>query len=148
HSLRHCVARKLKSGEKLVVASHNAGKVREIGELMAPFGLSVVSAGDLGIPEPEETGATFEANARLKSVHSALASGLPGLADDSGLVVDALGGAPGIYSARWAGPSKDFDDAMRRVEERLAALGAKSPAERRASFVAVLSLAMPDGSSE
>jgi XTP/dITP diphosphohydrolase len=135
-------------GERLVVASHNPGKVREIAELVRPFGLSVVTAGELGLDEPEETGATFEENATLKAVAAAGASGLPALADDSGLAVDALGGAPGIYSARWAGPDKDFTHAMRLVEDRLEALGATTPERRTARFVAVLCLAFPDGWSE
>jgi XTP/dITP diphosphohydrolase len=132
-------ARRL-TGGRLVIATHNDGKRREIEALVAPFGIAVTSAGALGLPEPEETGATFEANATLKAVAAATASGLPALADDSGVVVPALGGAPGIYSARWAGPAKDFGFAMRRVEQELGA----SP-DRRASFVAVLALAWPDG---
>ncbi|MBO6903476.1 MAG: non-canonical purine NTP pyrophosphatase, partial [Parvibaculum sp.] len=95
-------------GGKLVVASHNPGKVREIADLLAPFGIETVSAGDLGLDEPEETGDTFRANAELKALAAAKAANLPALADDSGLCVNALGGAPGIYSARWAGPNKDF----------------------------------------
>jgi XTP/dITP diphosphohydrolase len=108
--------------------------------------MSVSSAGQLGLPEPEETGATFEDNARLKAVAATMASGMPALADDSGLAVDALGGAPGVYSARWAGPEKDFAVAMRSVEEKLQALGATAPEQRKAHFVAVLALAFPDGS--
>ena len=135
-------------GERLVVASHNPGKVREIAELVRPFGVSVVTAGELGLDEPEETGATFEENAALKALAAARASGLPALADDSGLAVDALGGAPGIYSARWAGPDKDFAIAMRLVEDRLQALGATTPERRTARFVAVLCLAFPDAWSE
>jgi XTP/dITP diphosphohydrolase len=131
------------SGGRLVIASHNPGKVREIGALLAPFGVETVSAGALGLPEPEETGDSFEANAELKALASARASALPALADDSGLVVAALGGQPGIYSARWAGPEKDFATAMRRVEDGLA-----GQADRRAHFVAVLSLAWPDGHVE
>jgi XTP/dITP diphosphohydrolase len=127
----------------LVIASHNAGKVREIGELLAPFKIEVISAGKLGLPEPEETGTTFEANAELKARAAARAAKLPALADDSGVVVPALGGAPGIYSARWAGPTKDFMMAMREVEARLARRGAQE-ADRGASFVAVLALAWPD----
>src|SRR5262245_37193583 len=99
---------KLRPGTRLVVASHNPGKVREILDLVAPHGLSVVSAGELKLPEPEETGTTFAANAELKALAAARNSGLPALSDDSGLEVEALGGAPGIYSARWAGPSKNF----------------------------------------
>ena len=121
-------------GERLVVASHNPGKVREIADLVRPYGLSVVTAGELGLDEPEEIGATFEENAALKALTAARASGLPALADDSGLAVDALGGAPGIYSARWAGPDKDFAIAMRLVEDRLQALGATTPEQRTAQF--------------
>jgi XTP/dITP diphosphohydrolase len=142
------MARSLRPGERLVVATHNLGKLREIEVLVAPFGLSVVSAGALGLPEPEETGDTFEANALLKAEAAALASGLPALADDSGIAVDALGGAPGIYSARWAGPGKDFGAAMKSIEDKLAALGATRPEDRKAHFVAVLALAYPDGSHD
>ena len=127
----------------LVIASHNAGKVREIAELLAPFRIDVVSAAKLGLPEPEETGTTFEANAELKARAAARAAKLPALADDSGVVVPALGGAPGIYSARWAGPTKDFMLAMREIETRLARSGAQQ-ADRSASFVAALALAWPD----
>ncbi|MBL8668599.1 MAG: RdgB/HAM1 family non-canonical purine NTP pyrophosphatase [Rhodospirillales bacterium] len=129
------------SGEQLVLATHNPGKVREIGDLLRPFAVSVVSAGDLGLPEPEETGTTFVANAELKALAAARAARLPALADDSGLVVPALGGAPGVVSARWAGPGKDFGIAMRRVERELAALPAADP---RASFACALTLAWPD----
>ena len=137
--------RTLGPGERLVVASHNGGKVREIRELLEPFGIPAVSAGELELDEPEETGDTFAANARLKALASAGASGLPSLADDSGLAVDALGGEPGIYSARWAGPSKDFNAAMARVEERLRQDGAAVPERRTARFVCALCLAWPDG---
>ncbi len=130
-------------GGRLVIASHNAGKVREIGELLAPFGTEVVSAATLGLPEPEETGETFAANAELKARAAALAAGLPALADDSGLAVDALDGAPGIFSARWAGEAKDFAAAMAKVND---ALG--DNADRRAGFVCVLALAWPDGHCE
>jgi XTP/dITP diphosphohydrolase len=126
-----------------VIASHNPGKVREIAELRAPHGLSVVSAGDLGLPEPEETGASFEANARLKALAAAAGADLPALADDSGLAVAALDGRPGIHSARWAGPARDFATAMVRVEETLA-----GKSDRRAHFVCVLALAWPDGRCE
>jgi len=129
----------------LVVASHNEGKVREILDLLAPFGFEVISAGALGLDEPEETGATFEANAILKARAAAEASGLPSLADDSGLAVEALDGQPGIYSARWAGETRDFAVAMRKVEDRLRALGATAPDQRRAHFIAVLALAFPGG---
>jgi len=131
------------AGGRLVVASHNAGKVREIEDLLRPFDVDCVSAARLGLPEPEETGTTFVANAELKARAAAGASGLPALADDSGLCVAALGGEPGIYSARWAGPGKDFALAMRKVEERLA-----GGADRRAHFVAALCLAWPDGRAE
>lgn len=134
--------RKIRGG-KLVIASHNAGKVREIGELLAPFGVEVVSAGTLGLAEPEETGTTFTANAELKALAAAQASGLPALADDSGLAVDALGGDPGIYSARWAGPSKDFTAAMKLVNDKMGDF-----ADRRGRFVCALTLAWPDGHME
>jgi XTP/dITP diphosphohydrolase len=126
-------------GDRLVLASHNNGKLREIAELVAPYGVTALSAGELGLPEPAETGVTFEANAELKALAAARAADLPALADDSGLVVPALGGEPGVYSARWAGPEKDFMAAMRKVEARLAG----NP-DRRAYFVAALSLAWPD----
>lgn len=135
------MARRIEGG-RLVIASHNPGKVREIAELLEGFGVEVVSAGDLGLDEPEETGTTFAANAELKARAAAEASGLPALADDSGLAVDALGGEPGIYSARWAGPDKDFGVAMQSVEDRL---GDK---DRRAKFVCALALAWPDGHVE
>lgn len=128
---------------RIVLASHNPGKVREIGELLQPFGLKVVSAASLGLPEPEETGLTFAANAELKALAAAIGSKLPALADDSGLVVRALAGAPGIHSARWAGPEKDFGHAMRRIEQ---ALGEEE--DRAAAFVCALALAWPDGSCE
>jgi XTP/dITP diphosphohydrolase len=130
---------------KLVIASHNKGKVGEIHDLLRPLGIDVVSAAELGLPEPEETGATFIANAELKARAAAGAAGLPCLADDSGLAVDALNGDPGIYSARWAGPKRDFRLAMAEVEKKLRASGDK---ERRAHFVAVLSLCWPDGHCE
>jgi len=130
---------------KLVVASHNAGKVREIGALLEPFDIETVSAGDLGLPEPEETGLTFQANAELKARAAAEASGLLALADDSGLAVAALNGDPGIYSARWAGPSKDFSLAMEKVEHALKETGS---ADRSAAFICGLALATPDGRME
>ena len=136
------MARRLGPG-RLVLATHNQGKMREIAELMRPFGLETVGAGALGLEEPEETGATFEENAALKARAAARAARLPALADDSGLVVPALGGDPGIYSARWAGPGKDFSVAMKQVEKRLA-----GSADRRAHFVAVLALAWPDSHVE
>jgi XTP/dITP diphosphohydrolase len=133
--------RRLSEG-RLVIASHNPGKVEEIAALLAPYGIETVAAAAFGLPEPEETGASFEANAALKARAAAERSGLPALADDSGLVVPALGGAPGIYSARWAGPAKDFASAMARVERQL------GERDRWASFVAVLALAWPDGHLE
>ena len=134
--------------EKLVVASHNAGKVREIRDLLEPLGCGIISAAELDLPEPEETGATFEENARIKALAAAMASGFPALSDDSGLCVDALDGKPGIHSARWAGPEKDFALAMRNVEEAMQAAGATGEADRSARFVAVLCLAWPDGHTE
>lgn len=130
-------------GGRLVVASHNPGKVREIGDLLRPFGFKAVSAGELGLAEPAETGTTFLENAELKARAAALAARLPALADDSGLVVPALGGAPGVYSARWAGPEKDFRVAMERVQRELGG----SP-DRRACFICALAMAWPDGHVE
>jgi XTP/dITP diphosphohydrolase len=132
-------------GGRLVVATHNPGKVREINDLLRPFGVDAVSAGDLGLSEPEETGASFRANAELKALAAAAASGLPALADDSGLSVAALGGEPGIYSARWAGPGKDFGIAMAKVHDLLRAGGKDTS---RAHFTCALSLAWPDGHVE
>jgi XTP/dITP diphosphohydrolase len=132
----------------LLVASHNEGKIREFRELLAPVGFEVVSAADKGLPEPDETGGTFEENAAIKALAAARATGLLALSDDSGLAVDALGGDPGIYSARWAGPAKDFTMAMRQVEEKLQAAGAAAPERRTARFVAVLCLAAPTGETE
>jgi XTP/dITP diphosphohydrolase len=129
--------------QRLVIATHNKGKLAEIDDLLRPFGIEVVGAGALGLPEPEETGDSFEANATLKAEAAATATGLPALADDSGLVVSALGGEPGIYSARWAGPARDFSLAMRTVEDRL-----RGKSDRRAHFVAALALAWPDGDVE
>ncbi|MEM8837041.1 MAG: RdgB/HAM1 family non-canonical purine NTP pyrophosphatase [Pseudomonadota bacterium] len=141
------MARRL-TGGTLVVASHNQGKVREINDLIAPFGLEAKSASELDLPEPEETGTTYEANALLKAEAAAKATGLPSLSDDSGFAVDALDGDPGVYSARWAGPDKDFGRAMRNVEEKLEQAGATDPDARRARFIAVLCLAFPDGHHE
>ncbi len=138
----------LERGSKLVVASHNQGKVREIGDLLQPYGLDVISAADLSLPEPIEDGTTFAANALIKAQEAAKSSGFAALSDDSGLAVDALDGAPGIFSARWAGENKDFSLAMRNVEEALTAKGAKSPEQRRAHFVCALCLATPDGEHE
>ncbi|GJE25550.1 RdgB/HAM1 family non-canonical purine NTP pyrophosphatase [Methylobacterium organophilum] len=130
---------------KVVIATHNAGKLVEMRELLAPFGVEAVSAGELGLPEPDETGTMFSENAAIKALAAAEASGLPAFADDSGLCVDALDGAPGLFSARWAGPSKDFSGAMARIEAELVKRGAES---RRAHFVSALVLAWPDGHTE
>lgn len=132
-------------GGKLVVASHNPGKVTEIAALLGPLGAEPVSAGALGLPEPDETEDTYRGNALLKAHAAARGSGLPALADDSGLSVDALGGAPGIYSARWCGPEKDFAVGMQRVREALVAAGAEGSTCR---FVCALALAWPDGHAE
>ncbi|MGN6550249.1 MAG: RdgB/HAM1 family non-canonical purine NTP pyrophosphatase [Pararhizobium sp.] len=135
----------------LIVASHNAGKIREIRDLIEPLGYQVASAADLAFAEPEETGTTFEENAAIKALASAQASGLPALADDSGLMVDALGGDPGVYTANWAETAdgtRDFPMAMRKVEDALAAKGAHDPADRKGRFVSVLCLAWPDGHVE
>jgi XTP/dITP diphosphohydrolase len=137
----------LKPGDTLVVATHNPGKLSEIEALVAPAGLTVVTAADLGLSEPEETGRTFAENATLKAIAAAIASGHPALADDSGVCVDALDGDPGVYSARWAGPDKDFAVAMQRVEDGLQAAGATTSETRTAQFVAVLCLAWPSGAS-
>jgi len=140
------VARRL-AAARLIVASHNAGKVREIAALLRPLGIEAVGAAALGLAEPEETGDTFVANAALKARAAAEASGAPALADDSGLVVPALDGAPGIYSARWAGPGKDFRVAMDRIQAELAARGSDTTGAA-AYFVCALSLAWPDGHRE
>jgi len=139
------VTRRLPRGTRLVVASHNGGKVREILDLVAPHGLSVVSAADLGLPEPEETGSTFAENAHLKAAAAARAADLPALSDDSGLEVEALGGAPGIFSARWADRARNFAPAMQRVADALKQGGAWQDEGPRANFTAVLCLAWPDG---
>jgi XTP/dITP diphosphohydrolase len=134
--------RRLSGGDRLVVASHNAGKVREIRDLLAPFGVTARSAQELGLPEPDETGTTFADNARLKAEAAAAGAHLPALADDSGLEVEALGNAPGVYSARWAEPARDFGAAMTRIERALEAI---PHAPRRARFVCALAIAFPDG---
>jgi XTP/dITP diphosphohydrolase len=134
--------------DRVVIATHNPGKLAEMRELLAPHGIAASSAAELGLAEPEETGATFAANARIKAQAAAQATGLPAFADDSGLVVEALGGDPGIYSARWAGPDKDFRFAMNRIQTELMAKDAKTPEARRAHFVAALCLAWPDGHLE
>jgi XTP/dITP diphosphohydrolase len=133
---------------RVVIATHNAGKLVEMRELLALYGVAAVSAGDLNLPEPEETGTTFAANARIKAEASAQASGMPAFADDSGLVVDALEGAPGIFSARWAGPGKDFNHAMEKIEGMLRERDAFTPQQRSAHFVSVLCVAWPDGHVE
>lgn len=132
----------LRRGARLVIASHNEGKVREIAELFAPFAIETVSAASLGLGEPEETGQSFAENAALKAIAAAKASGMPALADDSGLEVHALAGDPGIHSARWAGEAKDFDKAMQRLKSELEAVGAAEP---RANFTCALAVATPDG---
>ena len=133
---------------QLVIATHNPGKLAEMRELLAPYGIKAVSAGELGLDEPEETGDSFRANAQIKAVAAARSSQLPAFADDSGLAVDALDGAPGIFSARWAGPNKDFAAAMAQVERLLRERGATTPAQRRAHFVSALCVAWPDGHLE
>ncbi len=137
------MARRLPPGARLVIATHNPGKLREIAALLAPHGVAAVSAGELGLPEPDETEDSFAGNARLKAIAAATASGLPSLADDSGFCVAALGGAPGVYSARWAGPDKDFAAAMARVYRE-----AGDAADVRAWFVCALCLAWPDGHAD
>ncbi|MFS8035408.1 RdgB/HAM1 family non-canonical purine NTP pyrophosphatase [Xanthobacter sp. AM11] len=133
---------------RLVVATHNPGKLIEMRMLLEPHGVEAVSAGDLGLPEPEETETTFSGNARLKAVAAANAAQLPAFADDSGLVIDALGGAPGIHTARWAGPDRDFEMAMEKVEAALQKAGATAPEQRQARFVSALCIAWPDGHLE
>lgn len=139
--------RKLEPGTRLVVASHNKGKVWEINQLLAPYGLDAVSAGDLSLSEPEETETTFEGNALIKAIAAAEGAKLPALADDSGLEIDALDGAPGVYSANWAGAGKDFGLAMQRVHDELVANGhwKKKCKPAKANFISVLCLAWPDG---
>jgi XTP/dITP diphosphohydrolase len=139
------MAGELKRGDRLVVASHNEGKVRELAELFAPFGIACVAAGSLGLSEPEETGKTFAENAKLKAIAAAKASGMLAIADDSGLEVAALHGAPGIHAARWGGPTRDFGLAMERVSRELEASGA---ADARANFTCSLALASPDGTAQ
>ena len=130
---------------RVVIATHNPGKLVEMRDLLAPYGVSVVSAAELKLGEPDETGATFRDNARIKAEAAAQATGMPAFADDSGIAVDALGGEPGIYSARWGGPSKDFQFAMRTIEDKLQAL---KTGNRRAHFVSALCIAWPDGHLE
>src|ERR1700675_4068637 len=133
---------------KLVIATHNPGKLAEMRELLAPHGVEAISAGELGLGEPEETGDSFVANARIKAIAAAKAARLPAFADDSGLAVDALDGAPGIFSARWAAPTKDFNAAMARIERLLQERGATTPDPRGAHFVSALCVAWPDGHVE
>ncbi len=137
--------------KKIVVASHNAGKLREFADLMGPFGLEAKSAKEYGLPEPDETGTTFEENAYIKAFAAASATGLPALSDDSGLVIDALGGQPGVYTANWAelpDGTRDFGMAMQRAEVAMQEVGATEPAQRTGRFVAVICLAWPDGEAE
>jgi XTP/dITP diphosphohydrolase len=140
------VSRRLTS--PVVIATHNPGKLAEMRELLAPYGIEAQSAGELGLAEPKETGKTFAANARIKAMSAAKATGRAGFADDSGLVVDALNGEPGIHSARWAGPDKDFRAAMNRIQTLLIERGARTAEQRRCAFVAALCLAWPDGHVE
>ena len=133
---------------RLVIATHNAGKLRELRELLAPYGVEAVSAGDLGLGEPEETGTSFRENARIKAEAAAAAAQLPAFSDDSGIAVDALDGAPGILSARWAGPNKDFESAMRNINAQLYDRGAIVPQARTAHFISALCTAWPDGHIE
>ncbi|MEG9883176.1 MAG: RdgB/HAM1 family non-canonical purine NTP pyrophosphatase [Hyphomicrobiales bacterium] len=142
------MAHRVFAGERLVVASHNRGKLREIAALTDSLGLVTLSAGELGLPEPEETGKTFAENALIKAHAAAKRANLPALGDDSGLAVEALNGAPGIYSARWAGPRKDFAGAMDKIETMLADRRATGARDRKASFICALALAWPDGHVE
>ncbi len=133
---------------RVVIATHNGGKLAEMRDLLAPHDIDATSAGELGLKEPEELGMTFRDNARIKAEAAAKAAGLPAFADDSGLVVDALDGAPGIHSARWAGPERDFGRAMQTIEEKLRERGATTPERRKAHFVSALCVAWPDGHVE
>ena len=133
---------------RVVIATHNPGKLAEMSELLAPFGIDAVSAGALGLPEPDETGTMFAENAAIKAHSAAQGSGLPALADDSGLCVHALDGAPGLFSARWAGAAKDFGAAMARIEAELESRSVTGPGARRAHFVSALVIAWPDGRTE
>lgn len=138
-------------GKKIVVASHNAGKLKEFADLMGPFGLEAKSAREFGLPEPDETATTFEENAYIKAYAAAKATGLPALSDDSGLVIDALDGAPGVYTANWAETpdgTRDFMIAMQRAEVAMQEVGAVEPEQRKGRFVAVICLAWPDGEAE
>lgn len=141
--MNNALAHRLKEGGRLLVASHNAGKVRELAGLLAPLGIECASAASLDLPEPEETGGTFKENALIKARAAAAAAGMMAIADDSGLEVEALGGEPGIHSARWGGPQRDFGMAMSRVHQAL-----EGGAYRRANFTCALALAAPDGTTE
>ncbi|HET8921141.1 MAG TPA: RdgB/HAM1 family non-canonical purine NTP pyrophosphatase [Xanthobacteraceae bacterium] len=141
------LVRRLNS-DRVVIATHNPGKLAEMRELLAPYGVAAISAGELALTEPDENGMTFTENACIKAVAAAQAAKLPALADDSGLVVEALDGAPGIHSARWAGPDRDFHRAMETIEQQLRARDATTPERRRAHFVSALCLAWPDGHTE
>jgi XTP/dITP diphosphohydrolase len=138
-------AKRSLKGEKVLIATHNKGKLEEFRQILAPFGVAAVSAGELGLGEPEETETTFEGNARIKAKAAQQASGLITIADDSGLCVDALGGAPGVYTANWAGPSRDWMMAMRTVDEKLQAAHATTPETRGAQFMCTLLVLWPDG---
>jgi XTP/dITP diphosphohydrolase len=142
------MARPLPPGTRVVIATHNPGKLKEMRELLSPYGLEAVSAGDLNLPEPDETGHMYAENAAIKAHAAARASGLPAIADDSGLAVDALDGAPGLFSANWAGPGKDFAPAIDRVLRELSRRGATTADRRRAHFVSALVIAWPDGHEE
>jgi XTP/dITP diphosphohydrolase len=133
---------------RLVIATHNPGKLTEMRYLLAPYGVDAVSAGEMSVPEPEETETTFRGNARLKAEASTKATGLPAFADDSGIVVEVLGGEPGIHSARWAGPARDFAIARQRVEDALRSRNALTPEQRRSHFISALCVAWPDGHVE
>jgi len=133
---------------RLVIATHNPGKLKEMRELLSAYGIEAVSAGELGLAEPKETGSSFAANARIKAMAAAQSSGMTAFADDSGLAVDALNGEPGIHSARWAGPNKDFQGAMGRIDQLLKERGATTPQQRRAHFISALCVAWPDGHVE
>jgi XTP/dITP diphosphohydrolase len=147
HIVAHAPSRPLahrQIADALVIATHNPGKLRELRELLAPYGIEATSAGELGLAEPEETGLSFRDNARIKAKAAATAAQQPAFADDSGLAVDALAGAPGIHSARWAGETKDFASAMRRIEDELSRRGALRPDQRMAHFTCALCVAWPD----
>ena len=142
------MTRRLQRGDRLVVATHNSGKVWEINQLIEPYGLAAVSAGELGLDEPVETETTFVGNAKLKALFAAKGSGLPSLADDSGIEIDALDGAPGVYTADWAGPKRDFSIAMQKVHDELKAKQDWNGEPLRANFISVLCLAWPDGETQ